>query len=383
MSEENDHISPVRVLHVIGAMDRGGAESLIMNLYRKIDRNIIQFDFLVHEDRRCDFDEEILELGGRIYRTFRFNGLNYFSYCKSCADFFSNHNDYVAVHVHIGSCAAMVIRGAKRHGLYTIAHSHNTNPPLSILELGFRVFSFPTRYLADCFLACSEEAGRDRFGKRVVSSTAFSVLNNGIDVEQYRFCPEKRKEIRKQVALDDETLAICHIGRFSEEKNHIFLLKVFASLMERTEKKIVLCLIGRGPLEEKIKKEASDMGIQDDVRFFGVRSDVPNLLMGMDCFIFPSIWEGLGIAAIEAQASGLPSVLSPALPRIAFCSRTAIRATGLDDPFCWADLAMSAILNAGDREICADEVIKAGFDISRSAKKVTTLYLEHRLEEGK
>lgn len=88
MSEENDRISPVRVLHVIGAMDRGGAESLIMNLYRKIDRNIIQFDFLVHEDRRCDFDEEILELGGRIYRTFRFNGLNYFSYCKSCADFF-------------------------------------------------------------------------------------------------------------------------------------------------------------------------------------------------------------------------------------------------------------------------------------------------------
>ena len=136
----------------------------------------------MHEKRECDFAPEIKALGGSIYNIERFNGLNLISCKKQCRDFPQHHN-YYEVHVHIGSSAALVIHEAKKYNLPCIAHSHNTNPNLSIMELGFRFLSFPTRFIADYYLACSREAGVDRFGKRVVSGGRFAVLNNGIDIE--------------------------------------------------------------------------------------------------------------------------------------------------------------------------------------------------------
>lgn len=368
---------PRRVLHVIGAMDRGGAETLIMNVYRNIDRSILQFDFLVHETRECDFDSEIRALGGSIFSIDRLNGINIVSYIKQCRVFFRTHHNYCAVHVHIGSSACFVIKEAKKFGLFCIAHSHNTNPSLSFLEIGFRLFSYPTRYIADYYLACSREAGVDRFGNSVVTSNRFSVLNNGIDVKRYKFSSKSRFSMRRDLGIAPEQKAICHIGRFSDEKNHEFLLKAFAKC-GGGEFDGRLFLIGRGPLRNNMEQLAAELNIRDKVVFLGVRSDIPDLLMAMDLFVFPSKWEGLGIAAIEAQASGLPCILSPALPDMAVCSPYAYKMDSLNSTAAWAERMVDEPIRAdSDRIDGVNYVGESGFDITCAAGFLTALYLDH------
>lgn len=368
---------PRRVLHVIGAMDRGGAETLIMNVYRNIDRSILQFDFLVHETRECDFDSEIRSLGGSIYSIDRLNGINSVSYIKQCRDFFRKHHGYCAVHVHIGSSAYFVIKEAKKFGLFCIAHSHNTSPDLSLPEIGFRLFSYPTRYIADYYLACSREAGVDRFGKAVVTSNSFSVLNNGIDVERYKFSSKSRSSMRRDLGIAPEQKAICHIGRFSEQKNHEFLLRAFAEC-ESSHFNGVLFLIGRGPLRNNLEQLAAELNIRDKVVFLGVRSDIPDLLMAMDLFVFPSKWEGLGIAVIEAQASGLPCILSPALPDLAVCSPYAYKMDSLNSTAAWAERMIDEPIRADtDRPDGVNNVRRSGFDIKRTVDSLASLYLDH------
>lgn len=371
---------PARVLHVIGAMDRGGAESLIMNVYRTIDRQRIQFDFLVHEQRKCDFDEEIEQMGGKLFRLPRFNGINYCLYSRLCNEFFKLNHNYCAVHVHIGSCAALVIRSAKKYGLYCIAHSHNTNPPISVMELGFRVFSHPTRYLADYYLACSEQAGVDRFGRGVVDGGKFSVLNNGIELSKYHFNPEVRSSYRQDLGIEPSIKAVCHIGRFSQQKNHLFLIRAFALALQENAS-LKLFLAGRGPLEKEVKSLVESLGISESVIFLGVRDDVPSLLMGMDLFVLPSRWEGFGIVAIEAQASGLPCLLSPELPDIAFCAPYAKRIAMLEDPSAWAGGICKTRPRIGDDRVDGvDFVRSAGFDIVDVSSLLQSLYLRHEIE---
>ena len=364
----------MRVLRVIGAMDRGGAESLLMNIYRNIDRDKLQFDFLVHEAKDCDFDKEIKRLGGGIFHIPRFVGLNPFAYARHCRDFFFQNNDYVAVHVHIGSSAAIVIREAKRYGLYCIAHSHNTNPPLSPFELAFRFFSYPTRKLADYFFACSRQAGIDRYGIEVVEGPNFAVLNNGIELSRYQFDLDSRVSYRDSLGLSSSELAVCHVGRFASQKNHHFLIESF-SLFVKENRCAKLFLIGRGPLEPEIEKQAADLGIRDKVVFLGVRDDVPKLLMAMDVFVFPSSYGGLGIAAIEAQATGLPSLLSPELPSMAFYSPYAIRINGLKDPVSLKDQIALVSPRAAELRVDGVEYAKdGGFDIVETAKRLSEFY---------
>lgn len=372
---------PVRVLQVIGAMDRGGAESLIMNIYRNIDREKLQFDFLVHERRKCDFDDEIMQLGGRLFRLPRFGGANYFLYRKLCSDFFEEHHDYSAVHVHIGSSAAMVIRAAKRYGLFCIAHSHNTNPPLSFLELGFRFFSRPTRHLADYYLACSKQAGLDRFGRAVVAGERFAVLSNGIELFKYSFDPAIRLSYRKALGLKRSEKAVCHIGRFSREKNHCFLAESFALALRRNPS-LKLFLVGRGPIENEVRRLVVSLGISDRVIFLGVRDDVPQLLMGMDAFAFPSVWEGLGIAALEAQASGLPCLCSSEMPDVAFCAPYA-KSEQPQNFEIWGDWMASIRPRIDSERLDGIGYVRAGgFDILDTVSSICTLYVNHTMGDS-
>ena len=232
------------------------------------------------------------------------------------------------MHVHIGSSSYFVIKEAKKIGLFCNAHSHNTSPNLSPPEISFRLFSYPTRYIADYYLACSREAGVDRFGNSVVTNNRFSVLNNGIDVKRYMFSSKTRSSMRRDLGIAPEQKAICHIGRFSEQKNQEFLLRAFAEC-ESSHFDGVLFLIGRGPLRNNLEQLAAELNIRDKVFFSCARSNIPDLLIAMDLFIFPSKWEGLGITVIEAQASGLPCILSPALPDLTFCSLYAYK---MDSP---------------------------------------------------
>lgn len=301
----------IRVLHVIGAMDRGGAESMIMNFYRKIDRTKYSFDFLVHENRECDFDKEIYMLGGNIYRVPRYKIYNYVQYKKQVKQFFANHHDYDIVHGHICSCINIYSTIAKSYGIKTIAHSHSANFGLSLATIFTNTVSFRTKFIDDYFIGCSLKAGIDRYGSKIVQSNKFDVLCNGIDVSKYQFDEKKRKQLREALNIEDK-LVIGHVGRLTYAKNHEFLIQVFNEL-QKVDSNTVLLLFGRGELEEDIKKQIQNLNIEDKVRFMGVVPNVYDYMNAIDVFVFPSRFEGLGIALIEAQASGLPCVINDTL----------------------------------------------------------------------
>lgn len=369
---------PIRVLHVIGAMDRGGAETFIMNVYRSIDRNRIQFDFLVHEDRECAYDAEIRKLGGNIYRLPRFTGFNFFDYRKKCRCFFREHSQYSVVHGHIGSSAAIYLSEAKRAGLFAVAHSHGTNAK-SFVRIPYAIVSYPTRYIADVFFACSLEAGVDRFGKRTVLRSCFRVVNNGIDVDRFRFSQSSRNQLRSRLLLSDAAPVFCHVGRFVSSKNHLFLLEVF-SYIASVLPDAYLLLIGGGSLEHDIRKRVESLGLSDRVLFLGVQDDVATALMASDVFIFPSLWEGLGIAAIEAQASGLPCLLSSSLPAMSKVTPGARFIDLEEGAQAWAEEAIKSFeMPSDNRSLCANAVKQAGFDIADTTNKLSVFYSSHHL----
>lgn len=366
----------IRVLQVIGAMDRGGAEAMIMNLYRVIDRRNVQFDFLVHEQRECDFDEEIRELGGKIYRLPRLNGLNYFSYRRLCRQFFAEHSEHPVVHGHIGSSAAIYLGEAKRAGRVAIAHSHAQSFLKGVAKIGFNAFSYPTRYVADWFIGCSYEAGRDRFGEKVVEGDRFFILNNGIDVELYRCNNALHEAAKRDMGLDGVPV-VGHVGRFAPEKNHSFLLEAFAYFL-KSYPSAVLMLIGRGPLEDDVKRRAREMGVIDSVRFMGVRNDVPDLLRAMDVFVFPSIKEGFSLAAAESQAAGLPVLLSMGVPEHAVITDKAKRIPLSMGAEKWAAAMRDAFESASGkpRVDCVDQVRAHGFDVRDTADRLLRFYVQ-------
>lgn len=305
---------PIKVLHVVGAMNRAGTETMIMNLYRGIDRSKFQFDFLVN-DVGCDYDSEIRQLGGKIFQVERFRIFNYFQYVSAVKKFFSKHHDYDVVHGHIGLPASIYLSVAKRWGIATVAHSHAQNYPISPAQLAFRFCSFPTRYIAEYFIACSEQAGVDRFGKTLSKSGKIHVLKNGIDAEAYRFNYDIARSVRRQLGLPDGSLVVGHVGRFSKIKNHRFLIDVFRSVSSSSPGS-QLVLLGKGELMDQVKRYAASCGVDSRVHFLGVRDDVDRILMAMDVFVFPSYKEGLSIACVEAQASGLPCIVSTGVPEM-------------------------------------------------------------------
>ncbi len=363
---------PLRVLQVIGAMDRAGAETMIMNLYRAIDRQRVQFDFLVHEMRECDYDGEIEELGGRIYRLPRFNGVNALTYAGGARSLIASHPEWRVVHGHIGSSAALYLTAAKKEGRAAVAHSHAQHFPLSVGQLGFRAVSYPTRFVADEFLACSRQAGIDRFGTKVVEGDRFHVLKNGIDVERYE-CSLAQRCAAKRAFGWGEGPVIGHVGRLTPVKNHEFLLKVFSNIRQRRPG-AKLVLVGRGECEPELRALASRLGMEGSVVFYGMTDDVASVLKAFDAFVFPSYKEGLGMAAVEAQAAGVPVVLSEGVSPEAVISSRAVRLPLSAGTEVWADTALAFMEDEPDRLASAEQVRQSGFDVADSAAWLSDFY---------
>lgn len=362
----------IRVLHVIGAMDRAGAETMIMNYYRAIDRDQIQFDFLVHTDRHCDFDDEIEALGGNIYHMPRFVGANYLHYKNACRRFFEAHPEIDIVHGHIESCASIYLPEAERSGKVTICHCHQANGPLSPIEIAFRLATFRNKHSANFYMACSKKAGRDRFGLPVVESGRFSVLNNAIDLSAFRRAKEQRAEVREMLQLQGKPV-FGHVGRFTGAKNHPFLIEIFQTIAEKLPDAQLL-LVGRGETEEAIQHLVKEKGLSGSVHFLGVRDDIPQMMAAMDVFLFPSVQEGLGIVAIEAQASGLPCLVSAALPDEAVLLPSAKRLP-IDDAALWADEALACLQSdRTDNETIDRMLTDHGYEIKAAANSLTNLY---------
>lgn len=364
----------IRILHVIGSMGRGGSETMIMNLYRKINREKIQFDFMVHTEKKFDYDDEIQALGGRIYRVPKFNGLNFREYSKAWEHFFSEHKEHKIVHGHIGSSAAIYLKIAKKHGRFAIAHSHNTkDSSRSVRSYLWRVYSYPTRYVADYFFACSKQAGIDRYGKKAIENN-FTVLNNAIDSALYQYSPEVRRNKRIELNIE-KSFIIGHIGRFEYQKNHEFLISVFHEIHKRKDN-AVLMLIGDGTLKPDITRQVSKLGISDSVLFLGVRDDVPDLMQAMDVFVFPSHYEGLGIVTIEAQAAGLHTICSDVLPDEAAVTQLLEPCSLEKGPKFWASTILK-YSNGYDRSDMKEEICEVGYDIYQTVRWLETFYEKH------
>ena len=379
MSNLDDN-SPIRILHVIGIMNRAGAEAMIMNLYRNINRERVQFDFVENSLKPAAYDNEIEELGGRIFRCPHYTGKNHNEYVSWWKSFFKRYaQEYRIIHGHIGSTASIYLGIAKRFGLYTIAHSHNTHGGISLQEIMYRVYSYRTRYIADFFFACSLQAGIDRFGIRTTRKTErFKVLNNAIDTDEFAFNPLARTRVRSNLGLSDE-LIVGHVGRFVDQKNHDYLIDVFWEL-SKLNSQVRLLLVGDGPLRTQIEKKVRALNIENKVIFTGVRDDVSDLMQAMDVFVFPSKKEGLGVVLIEAQTSGLPCVISDRIPEEAIISERLMDIMSLKaSPGDWAERIL--LKKQKKRLDNTEEVRSAGYDIRETARWLEDFYCE-RSEQG-
>lgn len=364
----------IRVLQVIGIMNQGGAETMIMNLYRQINREKIQFDFVENENEGAYFDTEIRDLGGNIYHCPRFNGKNYLKYRKWWEDFFNAHKEYSVVHGHIGSTAAIYLKEAKARGIATIAHSHSiyTKGQSNLL---YRMFSYPTRNIADYFFMCSKQAGIDRYGEKAISNVNKAFLvPNAINTEVNRFSETARDNKRKELKIKSDEFVIGHVGRFVEAKNHSFLLDIFKMITEIKPSSRLL-LVGDGELRSLVEEKAASLGIKDKIVFAGNRSDVSELLSAMDVMIFPSKYEGLPVTLVEAQCNGLSCVISDNIPSDSVLIPELVRVHSLvEKPVEWAKTALEC--RSTNRSICADKIKETGFDVEKSAKWLEEFYLE-------
>lgn len=359
---------PIRILHVVTNMDRGGLETMLMNYYRHIDHKKVQFDFLVHRNAPGAYDSEIDSLGGRIYHLPRLNPWNP-TYYRTLRSFFRAHKEYKIVHVHQDCLSSIILRVAKQeHVPVRIAHSHNSSQDKN--------FKYPIKLFyrqwipcyATALFACGGRAGQWMF-----HGAPFQILNNAIDTSVYQFDPNERLRIRAELDISPDTLLLGHVGRFWYPKNHSFLIDLFASF-HQTQPNSRLLLVGDGSLRPPIEEKVLSLGLTSAVIFAGLRDDVPNLLQAMDVFMLPSIYEGTSVSTIEAQAAGLPCIISSQIPTD--CDITSlITRVSLDAPITqWNQSILNAInIPRKDHHL---EVAAAGFDITENALKLQSYYLK-------
>ncbi len=365
---------PIRILHVIGSMNCGGAENMIMNLYRNVDRVKVQFDFLVHTDKLGFFDEEIESLGGKIYRVNKFKGANIRQYRLQINRFFDEHKEFSIVHGHIGSCSHIYLGIAKKHGMFAIAHSHSTKPTdISVKNIMYKLFSLKTRKVADFFIGCSLKSGEYRFGKKLVNSDRFAVLKNAIATSCFVYDENLRNETRSEFGIEKKAV-IGHIGRFSYPKNHDYLLDIFAEFA-KINKNAVLVLVGDGELKKEIENKVCDLGLEGRVIFTGIRKDVNRLLQAMDLFVFPSHYEGLPVTVVEAQASGVPCLVSENITDEVCITDLAERLPINVPASVWSEKIMN-IMSGSGRKNMSEEIKRAGYDIATTAEWLTKFYVK-------
>lgn len=365
---------PIRVLNLFTLLDRGGAETMCMNLYRNIDRSKIQFDFLVYYPQRGEYEDEIESLGGRIYRIPHLDPKNLYAHIKGARIFLKEHPEYNIVHDHMGENGAFICREAKKSGVKTIIyHSHTDKVPFyhfpfsidaKLLKLRL-LYPVAMNNITDKF-ACGKNSA-----KVFKSGSKVYLLNNSINIERFQFNPAIRKKKRNELNLDNK-LVIGNVARINDNKNQSFAINVISELVERNIN-CEMWFIGDGPLRKDLEEMAKNKRLDDRIRFLGIRSDVNELLQAMDVFLFPSKKEGLPVSCIEAQAAGLPCVFSDG-----FDPETKITANcktlSLDDSIeKWAE----AILSYSDFErVDTSEIVrKAGYDIKVTSKRMERFYL--------
>ena len=367
--EGRDHGMPIRVLEIVTDMGRGGIETMLMNHYRQMDRTQVQLDFLTHRSKRAVYDDEIEEMGGKLYRLPPLNPVG-FNYQKQLKNFFAQHTEYRIVHSHLDCMAGVPLKAAKEFGVpVRIAHAHSSNQTKNSkypIKLVYK--NQITKYATDLF-ACGEAAGEWMFG-----GAPFAVMHNAIDAGKFRYQPDLRECARK--ALIPEMLdafVVGHVGSFWSPKNHLFLLDIFREIYKQ-EPNSVLLLVGTGGLMDEVREKAKSYGIENHVKLLGDRSDVFWVEQAMDVFVLPSLFEGLPVTMIEAQASSLPCFISEKVPIECKVTDLVTQISLKAAPAVWARKILDS-RNLPRRDTSA-EIAQAGFDIRENAAWLQNFYLE-------
>ena len=304
-----------RLLCILSGMNAGGAETFLMKIYRQIDKSKYQMDFCVNTPEKCFYEDEIVSYGGKIYRIPE-KSLSVKKFKSQLYDIVKSNDYKYVLRICSNSFGFMDLKIAYKAGAKICAvRSSNSSDGGSLKaviahKLGRILYG---RYV-NVRIAPSDLAAKYTFGNKAYKNGLVNILHNGIDLKQYEFSPEKRIGIRSEFNIPEDTTVIGHVGRFMTQKNHLFLLDVFKNYCDKNSNSVLL-LVGKGDLEDDIKRKAKELDIFDRVIFTGVRSDVPALLPAMDVFVFPSLYEGMPNTVIEAQATGLPCVISDTITR--------------------------------------------------------------------
>lgn len=366
---------PIRILQCVTIMNRNGLENRLMDIYRNIDRSVIQFDFMTNRTEAGEFDEEIKQLGGRVYHMSRIAPKSFFCYIGELRTFFQEHPEYKIVHSHLNTLSTWPLLMAKRAGVpVRIAHSRNASMDRN-MKMVYKAFSrlFINGQATDRF-ACSRSAGVWLFGKQQVEKETFHVIPNAIQLERFLYSEEKRHEMRTELGIGKQELAIVCVARFSPQKNHTYLLQVFQEIQNRKPES-KLYLVGQGELEQEIRNQVTRLGLQDHVRFLGSRSDVGAVLTAMDAFLFPSFYEGFGTVIIEAQCSALPMLASDSIPSETKLCDSVEFASIKEKPAIWAERIL-ALIEKTERRDNSALIRESGYDIRQSYIWMQQFYLE-------
>ncbi|WP_129851812.1 glycosyltransferase family 1 protein [Bifidobacterium pseudolongum] len=362
-----------RILILITSLDRGGAETMIMNYYRHMDRSQVQFDFLVNRPEEGAYEKEIRELGGRIYRMGPMYPLQFAKYKKDFRNFLRQHPEYRIIHSHLEERSYFPLRIAREEGVpIRIAHAHNEYTGFDTKTLFRDYFRFRLRPYPTHRFTCSDNAARWLYGERTVRNGDVQIVTNAIDGDVYAYSADIRARIRAQLMLSDDTLLIGNVGRLAPQKNQMFLLEVLHEVLSRgVNAKLVV--VGEGNLHDELTREAKKLGLADSLILAGSVPNVSDYLQAMDVFAFPSLYEGLGMALIEAQAVGLPAIAADTVPVAANISNT-VQYLPLDDSTAWAEIIADIPIGLRD-DINKDLLISHNYEIKNEAKKLQNFYL--------
>ena len=363
---------PIRIAQIMGKWVGGGVEAVVMNYYRNIDKEKIQFDFICDSDSTDIPYKEIEDLGGKVILVPPYQKI--FKYHKELKRVLKEGN-YKIVHSHINTLSVFSLYAAKKAGVpVRIAHSHSTtNKKEWKKNLLKQVLRPLAKKYATHYFACTEHAGRWMFNNKEINKGNVYILNNAIDLDKYKYSKKIRDKKREELGIKENAFVIGHIGRFMPVKNHQFILDVFNEI-HKENKNAILLLAGKGPLLEEMKGKVKELKLTRYVKFLGQRNDVNELYQAFDAFIFPSLYEGLGMVAIEAQVSGLPCVVSTEVPSIVKVT-DCLEFLELEDTVnTWKNVLLDKTNEKRKNHV--EEIKKAGFDIKEEAIKLEKEYLK-------
>ncbi|HII4441209.1 TPA: glycosyltransferase family 1 protein [Clostridium perfringens] len=358
----------IRILQVVNSMDRAGLETMLMNYYRNIDRTKIQFDFLTHRPYRGAYDDEIEKMGGKVYYAPRLYPQNYIKYFRFMKKFFKEHPEYKIVHSHIDTMSAFPLYAAKVNNIpIRIAHSHTSKLDKDAKLLIKYLAKLVVPRVANVYYSCGKVAGEFLYGQK-----NFYIINNAINLSKFKYDSSIRNNIRDKLQIKND-FVIGHVGRYCYIKNQMFLLEILKEVL-KTVPNAKLLLIGTGEDEEKLRKKADELGIKEKIYFLINRSDVNKLYQAMDIFVMPSLFEGIPLVGIEAQANGLPCIFSDKISQEILLTDNVQMQSIKENVAFWADKIINIDIKRVEENI--DKLSEEGYDICLESRKLMQKYLD-------